>query len=71
MTMTRYAHGAAAQQRDAADLIDQALTGPIQTVTQSITGPENGVARSGHSTRGSGSGGRIRTYDLAVNRRPP
>jgi hypothetical protein len=46
MTMERYAHVTAAQQRDAADLLDKTLTGPIQSVTQSVTDPEHGVVRS-------------------------
>jgi hypothetical protein len=65
------------QQRDAADLLDQALTGEIQSVTQSVTGPESGVVRSRTESpkegipRGeSGSGGRIRSYDQSVDRRP-
>jgi len=33
MTMARYAHVSAAQQRDAADLLDDALTDPIQSDT--------------------------------------
>jgi len=77
MTMARCAHVTAAQQRDAADLLDEALTGPIQSVTQSVTGPENGVAWSSPElpTEGiprgeGGSGGRIRTYDQSVNSRP-
>jgi len=66
----------AVQQRDAAVLLAQALTGGIQSVTQSVTGPENGVVWSGTESpeegipRGkSGSGGRIRTYDQSVNSR--
>jgi hypothetical protein len=64
------------QQRDAADPLDQALTGEIQSVTQSVTGPENGVVGSGPESptegipRGEGgSGGRIRTFDLADDSR--
>ncbi len=75
--MERFAHVTAAQQRDAADLLNQALTAEIQSVTQSVTGREDAVVWSGPeeakegSPRGeSGSGGRIRTYDLAVNSRP-
>ena len=59
MTMARYAHVTATQQRDAADLLDQALTGEIRSVTRSVTDGENGVVWSGtespaegHSTRG-------------------
>jgi len=67
----------AVQQRDAAVLLAQALTGGIQSVTQSVTGPENAVVWDGTASpeegipRGKGgSGGRIRTYDLAVDSRP-
>ncbi len=77
MTMARYAYVTAAQQGDAADLLDEALTGQVQSVTQSVTGPENAVVWSGPDgaevgdPRGKvGSGGRIRTYDLAGNSRP-
>jgi hypothetical protein len=80
MTMARYAHVTAAQQRVAADLLDAALTGDIQpaagSVTGSVTGPGNGVVQSGTESpkegipRGKGgSGGRIRTYDHSVNSR--
>jgi len=75
--MERYAHVTAAQQRDAANLLEQALTGSVQSVTQSVTDSENGVASSspegpkeGIPRREGGSGGRIRTYDLAVDSRP-
>ena len=74
--MAPYANVTPVQQRDAADLLDQALTGQIQSVTQSVTGPQNGVVWSGTESptegipRGeSGSGGRIRTYDHSVNSR--
>ena len=81
MTMARYAHVTATQQRDAADLLDAALTGGVQppagSVTGSVTDPENGVVQSGTESpkegipRGKGgSGGRIRTYDQSVNSRP-
>ena len=59
------------------DVLDQALTGQIQSVTQSVTAPEYGVAQSrtespkeGTPRGKSGSGGRIRTYDLAASSRP-
>ena len=77
MTMARYAHVTATQQRDAADLLNQALTDRLQSVTGSVTGPENGVVWGGtESPKGGiprgkgGSGGRIRTYDQSVNSRP-
>jgi hypothetical protein len=66
----------AVQQRDAAVLLDQALTADIQSVTQSVTDAEHGVVRSSPESpkegvpRGErGSGGRIRTYDQAVDSR--
>jgi hypothetical protein len=75
--MERYAHVTAAQQRVAADLLDQALTGPALTVTVTVTDPADGVVGSGPMEPeggpfylGTGSGGRIRTYDQAVNSRP-
>ncbi len=75
--MERYAHVTAAQQRDAAELLDQALTEQPLTVTVTVTGPADGVVSSGSEqpeaapfVRESGSGGRIRTYDQAVNSRP-
>ena len=73
VTMERYAHVTAAQQREAADLLEIALTRP----TQSVTDRRKGVVPSrpespteGDPPRKSGSGGRIRTYDMAVNSRP-
>jgi len=76
-TMQRYAHVTAAQQRRAADLLEVALTGPGQSVTQSVTDPADGVGESGPEqpevgpfVRDVGSGGRTRTYDQAVNSRP-
>ena len=66
----------AVQQRDAAVLLAQVQTGGPQSVTQSVTDPENGVVWSGTESpkegipRGeSGSGGRIRTYDHSVDSR--
>ena len=77
VTMERYAHVTAGQQRDAADLLQVALTGSGQSVTQSVTGPVGGVVASrlespeaGLHEGGVGSGGRIRTYGQAVNSRP-
>ena len=75
--MERYAHVTAGQQRAAADLLKLVLAGPRESVTKSVTNFVDGVATepdgrawSGRLTRGSGSGGRIRTYDQAVNSRP-
>jgi len=47
MTVARYAHVTAAQERDAAELLDQALIRKIQSVTQSVRGPGDGVVWSG------------------------
>lgn len=76
MTMERYAHVTARQERSAADLLERAVTGG-QSVTQSVTESPDGVAESRargpaeDDPRGNvGSGGRIRTYDMAVNSRP-
>ncbi len=81
VTMERYAHVTAGQQRQAADLMERALIGPAipvaESVTQSVTEARRGVAESRQEApdegvpRGEGgSGGRIRTYDMAVNSRP-
>ena len=77
VTMERYAHVTAAKQRDAADLLDRALTHQPLTVTLTVTDPADGVVEGGpespeegHSRGESGSGGRTRTYDQAVNSRP-
>jgi hypothetical protein len=78
VTMERYGHVTAGQQRAAADLLEIALTGSGQSVTESVTEPVEGVGQSRPEglevalPRGeSGSGGRTRTYDQAVNSRPP
>jgi integrase len=77
ITMERYAHVSAAQQRHAADLLEQALTDSDLTVTVTVTNPADGVVGGGAEqpeigpfVREDGSGGRIRTYDQAVNSRP-
>ena len=81
VTMERYAHVTASQQREAADLLEVALTGlghsATESVTESVTELANGVAWSrpdeGEVTDPLGkvgSGGRTRTYDQAVNSRP-
>ena len=41
--MERYAHVTAAQQRQIAELLEQALTGPDLTVTVRVTEPPDGV----------------------------
>jgi hypothetical protein len=75
--MERYAHVTAGQQRLAADLLERALTDPDLTVTVTVTEPANGVVEGGSEqpeigpfVREDGSGGKIRTYDQAVNSRP-
>ncbi len=77
VTMERYAHVTARQQRDAADLLDAALADDPLTVTVTVTEPADGVVESGMEGPGegdpereNGSGGRTRTYDQAVNSRP-
>jgi integrase len=72
VTMERYAHVTACQQREAADLLERALT-VTPTVTESVD--EGASSRPESSTEGdprgkTGSGGRTRTYDQAVNSRP-
>ncbi len=76
VTMERDAHVTASQQRDAADLLQLAVAGD-QLVTELVTEPVDGVGESrpkspqeGDPRGNSGSGGKIRTYDQAVNRRP-
>ena len=76
-TMQRYAHVTAARERQAADLLEVALTRPGQSVRQSVTEGQDGVAHSrpespkeGDPRGNVGSGGRTRTYDQAVNSRP-
>jgi len=78
VTMERYAHVTAAQRREAADFLDRALADPgPESVTESVTGLVRRVVGSRleeaevvDSLGESGSGGRIRTYDMAVNSRP-
>ena len=43
--MERYAHVTAAQQRDAADLLDRLCSPPL-TVTMTVTEPADGVVES-------------------------
>ncbi len=76
MTMERSAHVTAGQQREAADLLERAVTSR-QSVTQSVTEWLREVAESrpeepkeGAPRGDVGSGGRTRTYDQAVNSRP-
>ncbi len=78
VTMERYAHVTAGQQREAADLLQRAVAGVVgESVTESVTGPIQGVVSSWQERAAvvdplgkGGSGGKIRTYDQAVNSRP-
>ena len=75
--MGLYAHVTAGQQREGADLLDRAVSGPSSSVRQSVTDPADAVVGSSAESPAeglhegeSGSGGRIRTYGQAVNSRP-
>ena len=75
--MERYAHVTAGQQRLAAELLERAVVGGAESVTESVTVSIRRVASSrnnepkvGDPLGEVGSGGRIRTYDQAVNSRP-
>ncbi len=73
-TMEIYSHVSAAQQREAVDVLQQAIA--TESHAESHASPDLGgpewpkAATSGRSKRESGSGGRTRTYDQAVNSRP-
>jgi integrase len=76
VTMERYAHVTARQQRLVADLLEVAVNG-AESVTESVTEMDAGVEGSRPELPGEGdprgedgSGGRTRTYDQAVNSRP-
>ena len=71
----------ARQQREAANLLERAVGGHnatrAESVTESVTEGRDGVAANGvegplegDPLENSGSGGRTRTYDQAVNSRP-
>jgi len=72
-TMEIYSHVSAAQQREAVEVLQRALA---ESHFESHLGPNSGgqdgarTAETGQFDRESGSGGRIRTYDQAVNSRP-
>ena len=74
VTMERYAHVTAAQQRQAADLLDEMLTRAApESVTESVTHAADAVIGSRPEEAEvvdplgeTGSGGRTRTYDQAV-----
>jgi hypothetical protein len=46
ITMERYAHLTASQQRDAADLLERVLKAQPESVTESVTVPSDGVVQS-------------------------
>jgi hypothetical protein len=68
-----YSLVSAARQCEAVDVLQRALA---ESHLESHLGPDSGgqdlarVAETGQVERESGSGGRIRTYDMAVNSRP-
>ena len=68
-----YSHVSAAQQREAVEVLQRALA---ESHSESHLGPDSGgqdgarTAETGQFDRESGSGGRTRTYDQAVNSRP-
>jgi hypothetical protein len=72
-TMEIYSHVSAAQQREAVEALQRALA---ESHFESHLGPDSGgqdlprAAETGQFERKSGSGGRTRTYDQAVNSRP-
>ncbi len=72
-TMEIYSHVSAAQQREAVEVLQRALA---ESHSESHLGPGLGgqdwarAAETGQSERESGSGGRTRTCDQAVNSRP-
>jgi integrase len=69
-TMEIYSHLSAAQQREALDVLQRAITAESHA-NPDLDGPERTKpAKTGRSERESGSGGRTRTYDQAVNSRP-
>jgi integrase-like protein len=72
-TMEIYSHVSAAQQREAVEVLQRALA---ESHFERHLGPDSGgqdwakAAETGRFERESGSGGRTRTYDQAVNSRP-
>ena len=75
--MERYAHVTAAQQRTPPTSSTSRWRAQPLTVTHDSHGSVDGVVEGGpeqpevgHSFEESGSGGRTRTYDQAVNSRP-
>jgi hypothetical protein len=69
-SMEIYSHVSEAQQRVAVDVLQQAIATESHA-SSDLGEPEwRKAATSGRSERESGSGGRTRTYDQAVNSRP-
>jgi hypothetical protein len=69
--MEIYSHVSAAQQREAVDVLQRAIA--TESHAESHATPDSGGeewAKTGQIERESGSGGRTRTYDQAVNSRP-
>jgi integrase len=72
-TMEIYSHVSAAQQREAVEVLQRALAeshAESHAKSNSSSAELPRVEQMGGSERESGSGGRIRTYDQAVNSRP-
>jgi site-specific recombinase XerD len=72
-TMEIYSHVSAAQQREAVEVLQRALaeSHAESHAKSNLSGSEwPRVEQIGETERESGSGGRIRTYDQAVNSRP-
>ena len=69
--MEIYSHVSAGQQREAVNALEQAIAAESHTESHANRdqGSEEWV-RTDQNERESGSGGRIRTYDQAVNSRP-
>ena len=75
--MERYAHVNAGQLRLAADMFELAVVGlttggqgSVTVAADRVFGSLQELPEEGHSLGKTGSGGRIRTYDQAVNSRP-
>ena len=77
VTMERYAHVTARQERAPADVLDRLIGEGARSVTGPVTTGADGVVGGGPESspeddpeREDGSGARIRTSDQAVNSRP-
>jgi integrase len=70
-TLRHYTRTTPEQRRATAQLLNRAVTGESRGESR-VSAPESDeVGRSGPDEGETGSGGRIRTYDQAVNSRPP